>query len=334
MIRREFIKHTATSTVPLVLPWGSSYLNSNSEDPLTIGLVADAHQDIMHDAEQRLEKFVKETIRRNTDFNIQLGDFCFPIKENRSFFNIWSEYQGPKYHVLGNHDMDTSSKQETIDYWGMESSYYSFDQKGFHFVVLDANFLNLDGKYVDYEKANFYIDSAHRTWIHPEQIEWLAEDLARTSLPTVVFVHQGMAHDIWGIKNRTQVQLTFEKANEEAGFTKVVACFNGHNHVDGFRKINGIYYIEVNSLSYQWLGEKYQCTTRYPKEVYDMKPIMVNVAPFEDALFAMVTLSNDKIVIEGMKSRWIGPSPEELGLTPGFYSVPYTPVISDREFHI
>lgn len=330
MKRRDFLSKTSTALIPLVLPLDYIPSDKVMEDSLVIGVVADAHQDIMHDGEERLEKFVKTTIRRNTDFNIQLGDFCFPIKENKPFFNIWSQYQGPKYHVLGNHDMDTSSKLETIEYWGMESAYYSFDQKGYHFVVLDANFLNLGGKYVDYEYANFYIDDAHRTWVHPEQIEWLAEDLKNTTLPTVIFVHQGLAHDLWGIKNRTQIQRTLEKANEDAGFTKVIACLNGHNHVDACRKINGIYYIEINSLSYQWLGDKYQCVTRYPQEIYDLKPILANVAPFEDPLFAIVTLSSQNIRIEGVRSRWIGPSPGELGLPHGFYSIPYTPVISDR----
>ncbi|GJM29059.1 MAG: hypothetical protein DHS20C17_16940 [Cyclobacteriaceae bacterium] len=218
-----------------------------------------------------------------------------------------------------------------MDFWGMESTYYSFDQKGYHLVILDANFLNLDGKYVDYADANFYIDDAHRTWVHPEQIEWLAEDLRNTNLPTVIFTHQGLAHDLWGIKNRTQIQRTLERANQEAGFTKVIACFNGHNHVDACRKINNIYYVEINSLSYQWLGEKYQCTTRYTEEIYRLKPVLSNVAPCEDALYAIISLSNQGIIIEGVRSQWIGPSPQELGLPPGFYSVPFTPVISDRD---
>ena len=164
--------------------------------------------------------------------------------------------------MLGNHDMDKSVKAETMDYWGMESPYYSFDFGGYHFVVLDANFLYQEGKFVDYANANFYIDNAYRTWIHPEQIEWLKEDLEKTrSCIPIIFSHQGLAHDLWGVKNRRrQIQLTHGGSKpDRRDFTKVIACFNGHNHVDDVRKINGIYYVEVNSLSYQWLGQKYQC---------------------------------------------------------------------------
>ena len=62
-----------------------------------------------------MEKFIAFSQQEKTDFNIQLGDFCFPKKENKGFLDIWNTYKGPKYHVLGNHDMDTSSKQETIE---------------------------------------------------------------------------------------------------------------------------------------------------------------------------------------------------------------------------
>ena len=39
-----------------------------------------------------------------------------------------------------------------------------------------------------------------------------------------------------------------------------------------------------------------------------------------------------KLKIEGIRSQWIGPSPEELGLPKGFYSTPLTPEISDHIF--
>ena len=330
MKRRSFLAASGTAALSLVLPVAPT----GRSESITFGLVADAHQDIMHDAEPRLEAFVAAAKTRNTAFNIQLGDFCFPIRENQHFLSIWEQYQGPKYHVLGNHDMDKSTKAGTRDFWGMEANHYSFDAGGYHFVVLDANFLNLEGTFVDYANANFYIDSGHRTWIHPEQIEWLEGDLAATDLPTLVFSHQGLMHDIWGVKNRTAVQQKLEEANEKAGFTKVMACFNGHNHVDSHRCVNGIHYLEMNSLSYQWLGEKYQCFTRYSKDLYEKRPILSKVAPFEDPLFAFISLADGEIRIEGRQSKWLGPSPQELGLPRGFYATPFTPAISDRALSV
>lgn len=269
--RRSFLQTLGLAAPALVLPWQAlSTPHSLSEPTITtLGIIADTHQDIIHDAEQRLAAFMEEVAVGKPDFILQLGDFCEPKEKNRDFLRIWNQFEGPRFHVLGNHDMDSAGKEKTMDFWEMPGRFYSFDHAGFHFVVLDANYLYLDGKFVDYDTANFYIDGAHRTWIPPEQLEWLEADLRETSLSTVIFTHQGLANDAWGIKNRTQIQVLLERINKEAGFNKVIACINGHNHIDRVRTINGIHYIDINSASYQWLGEKYQCTTRYPKELYE-----------------------------------------------------------------
>lgn len=58
--------------------------------------------------------------------------------------------RGPKYHVIGNHDTDGDGRnrpngayaftpEETVEYWGIQERYYSFDLRGIHFVVLDGN---------------------------------------------------------------------------------------------------------------------------------------------------------------------------------------------------
>jgi hypothetical protein len=96
------------------------------------------------------------------------------LPQNKDFMGIWETFKGSKYHVLGNHDMDKNSKAEMVDYWEMPGSYYSWDYQGVHFVVLDANFLHKDGTYIDYERANFYVDDSYRTFIDPRQINGLS----------------------------------------------------------------------------------------------------------------------------------------------------------------
>lgn len=284
MKRRHFL------TTSIGLPLALSIPVAFSEEQISFGLIADPHKDLLHDVNDRMEKFITASKETSTDFNIQLGDFCFPKKGNKDFMRIWNTYKGPKYHVLGNHDMDVSSKEESMDFWEMPAKYYSFDIKGFHFLVLDANYINRDGTYTDYHKSNFYIDSSLRTWVNPAQLEWLKDDLAKTKKPTIVFSHQSLVHDLWGVKNRTLIQRIFEKSNA-AGTAQVIACFNGHNHIDTYRKINGIYYIDINSMSYQWLGAKYQASDRYKKEIYDQYPHLTKMAPYEDSLFALVSIS-------------------------------------------
>ena len=45
----------------------------------------------------------------------------------------------PRYNVIGNHEMDAEADLDTVlSILGMDSSYYSFDRGGYHFIVLNA----------------------------------------------------------------------------------------------------------------------------------------------------------------------------------------------------
>jgi len=119
MRRRKFINQLGIGTTAIFLPTTLlSFTSVNSmEDTsknLNFGIVTDVHKDLMPDANKRLETFVTESVRRNVDFIIQMGDFCMAENKNKDFLEIWEAYKGPKYHVLGNHDMDKQSKQATI----------------------------------------------------------------------------------------------------------------------------------------------------------------------------------------------------------------------------
>lgn len=330
MKRRKFINKIGTGSLLASLPFTSLSFKANAEckkntQTLRFGLVADVHKDLIPDANERLEEFIDKSISREVDIVIQLGDFCMGEDKNKDFMGIWETFKGPKYHVLGNHDMDRNSKQEMLDFWGMPKTYYSYDLKGVHFITLDANFLFQDGKYIDYHKANFYVDSALRTYIDDEQIEWFKADLAATKLPTIVLSHQSLWHHQWGVKNRLRIQEIME-----AEADKVICCFNGHNHIDFHRHLNGIDYIEINSMSYQWIGEKYTSLERFPKAQYERYPNLPHIAAYKDPLYAFVTVDPvGTLTVEGVRSQWIKPTPYELGMPEGQYGSVSSAVISD-----
>jgi len=341
--RRNFLYQISLATSTLTLPLAAASCGvskrmaaTNDTSSFTFGLIADPHADLIPDKNERLGKFMEKALSKEVDFIIQLGDFCFPKKENLDFLSIWQQYKGPKYHVLGNHDMDVSSKAVIMDFLEMPANYYSFDQQGVHFVVLDANYLFTDHQYLDYDTANFYVNDSLRTYINPEQIDWLKQDLAQTSLPTIIFSHQSLINPIWGIKNRMEVQQLLEKENERVGFQKVIACFNGHDHIDFYRELNGIHYIEVNSMSYQWLGEKYSSKDRYAAALYEQYPNLDKFAPYKDSLFTFIELdvSNGWLTIEGLQSEWLAPSPQDLGVPIQVYGARNSPEISGRMIQI
>ena len=59
--------------------------------------------------------------------------------------------EGPKYHVLGNHDFPVTTDQ-VVDILGMPNQYYDFKYKNWRFVVLDTNDLSLYANPVGSEK--------------------------------------------------------------------------------------------------------------------------------------------------------------------------------------
>lgn len=336
--RRQFLKQLQFGVGAVMLPLSvnsscrSTQLNVQSSSNLSFGIVADAHADLIPDKMLRLEKFIENAIEKDVDFIVQLGDFCFPKKENRDFLNLWNQFKKPKYHLLGNHDMDVSSKEVTMDFLEMPAKYYSFDEQGIHFVVLDPNYLYTDHKYLDYDSANFYVDDKLRTYVDPQQIEWLIHDLQQTNLHTIILSHQSLINSGWGIKNRLQIQDILERENKRSGFQKVVACFNGHDHIDFQRQINGIHYVELNSMSYQWLGEKYSNKSRYPAALYEEFKQLDKLGMYQDSLFAFVELNMTAgwVKIKGIQSDWVSPSPKELNIPDNVYGMQYSADISDR----
>ncbi len=324
--RRDFIKTLSMGGGALMLPHQLSSKDlDQGKQSLRFGICADLHKDIMHDADARLQAFINASLERDLDFIIQLGDFCRPYDYNLDLMSIWNSYPGKRYHVIGNHDMDGGfTREQVVKYWDAIGTYYSFDCKGFHFIVLDGND----------EDSSPDRSSGYARFIGEEQLEWLEEDLDKTKLPTFVFCHQGLDNDLGGIYNATKSRLVLERANERAGINKVKVVFSGHHHQDYHNVINGIHYIQINSMSYQWLGEKYQYI-RYGKEVDKGHPWIKYTAPYKDPIWAFAEItSHGTFRLDGMSTEFVGPSPEKLGMNKYEYGFPNLPQISDRKIRL
>lgn len=330
MKRRDFLQKAGMGVSMLTLPISQlSFMPNNlnqKKEKLTFGIVADVHHGMMPDTHSRLEKFIAEAINKDVDFIIQLGDFCHKEEKSKSFLETWRTFKKTKYHVLGNHDMDLTSKANIMDFWEMPKSYYSFDIKGIRFLVLDANFLYQEGEFIDYNTGNFYVDNGLRTYINNEQIEWFTAELEASDLPTIIVSHQSLWHYQAGVKNRLAVQKQMEKHQQ-----KIICCLNGHNHIDFHHRQNGINYLEINSMSYQWIGDK-QNAKRFPQELLKDYKWLNHLAPYEDPLYAFANINpNGTMQINGVKSQWMSPSPDEAGTPRQVFGNEYSPVISDYE---
>jgi len=124
------------------------------------------------------------------------------------------------------------------------ANYYSFDRRGLHFIVLDANYRG-DG--VDYDSGNFQWTDAN---VPPAELNWLKRDLASTRKPSIVFIHQQLdgagAHYV---KNAADVRRILQKHGN------VLAVFQGHNHAGHYSLIEGIHYYTLRAMV-EGTGEK------------------------------------------------------------------------------
>ena len=188
---------------------------------------------------------------QKVDFLVELGDFKDqnnPAVEKmtltylRTVEKVFQNFKGPTYHVLGNHDMDSISKEQFLT--NVENtciapskSYYSFDFNGVHFVILDANY-RTDG--TDYNHGNFDWTDAN---IPSAEINWLRQDLAAAHRPTIVFIHQLL--DGTGpvyVNNAADIR----KILEQSG--KVTAVFQGHHHSGSYSYIEEIHYYTLKAM--------------------------------------------------------------------------------------
>lgn len=319
MNRKEFLTKTGLASGALLFPHYPELKPPYKK--VRFGVIADLHQDIMHDGPERLSAFIEEMNARVPDFIIQLGDFCVPKKENLPLMDIWARFKGPNYHVIGNHDTDGGyNRDQVVAFWKAKAKYYSFDVNGFHFVVLDGNEHN------ESESRS----PGYARFISRAQLEWLKNDLANTALSTIVCCHQGLDNDAGGLENGTLLRYTLEQANQ-GNRKKVILVLTGHHHQDYYNHINGIHYVQINSASYQWLGDKYK-EIRYSEVVDKTHPNIKYTVPYKDPLWALIEVDeNGTINIKGKRSVFVGPSPEKLGVDMIDYIYPIVPFISDRK---
>ncbi len=300
------------------------FSHAQNYNKIKIGMCSDVHLPTMHDSEYRINTFIDSMKIAKPDFIIELGDFGTPAEKYAYLFDIWDSFPGEKYHVIGNHEMDGGfSRQQAVQYRKMENSYYSFDKNQFHFIVLDGN---------DPIDEN---SKGYKQFVGTKQADWLKEDLRKSKYPVVIFSHQGLVNysggedDEYGLENAVQIREILESHNKENSKTKVIACFNGHTHFDYAENINKIWYITINSMSYQWMGEEYT-HIRYCTEVDKNFRWIKYTAPHKEPLYTIVEISTEGTIrIDGKQTEWEGPSPWEVGY-PEFLKKYVRPAISKR----
>ncbi len=257
--RRQFLQRMGIGAAAISmsgLPLTAAEPGGKNDTSLTFGLITDVHygdsdtRGSRHyrDSLKKLAAAVEEFRRQEVAFVAELGDLinAGPSKETEleyleTVYGVLKPLDVPKHFVLGNHCVDTLTKAEFLKGCGRDRSptYYSFDVKGYHFVVLDADFLE-DG--TSYAAGNFQWTD---TWIPKEEQDWLQGDLAKSKgRPTIVFIHQNLhdEKDVHGVKNAPEVRKILEASGD------VIAVFQGHMHSGGLVTVGGIPYCTLRAM--------------------------------------------------------------------------------------
>lgn len=254
--------------------------SANNVEPLRSKGFSFVHLTDMHVKRKRLghegyEACVNHVNRyfNHAEFALMGGDLAFDgnYTDKAEFADQIELYKAvsdklkmPYYNAIGNHDVlgwhsrrKVSSddpdlgKKLIMQKLGMSASYYSFNHKGWHFVVMDSIF-PVEAQHGPGYKAAF----------GDTQLEWLRFDLGKNhEMPTVIVTHIAAFCHITQMngdpKSNALGHMVVEdtvKFRQIIERHKVKAVLQGHSHVPEDYNYNGIWYITSQSVSAAWWG--------------------------------------------------------------------------------
>jgi predicted phosphodiesterase len=175
------------------------------------------------------------------DFAVHLGDITDfgELGEFNSAGRILGRLRCPLYPVVGNHDNFTSdNKQNWKDFAGRESTNYSFDHLGFHFIAVDCT-------PDPYDPADIECGIGLRDWVE-------ADLAAHAGQPTLILSHYNMWQRGWNAMfDTTEHYIEYDgmpelrQVLERAG--NVAAVLNGHVHANRVEVHGGIHYVDIGA---------------------------------------------------------------------------------------
>lgn len=238
------------------------------EKSFEFSFLTDIHLKPEMNAPRGFQMAIDKVNQLNPDFVITGGDNVFDVMRGNqqradSLFTLYKNmvkgFSMPVYHAIGNHDLfaiyeESPEKEDHPDYkYGMferyfGKTYYSFDHKGWHFIILNSLDVTEDQKY--------------RGHFHEEQLVWLKSDLEKTGslTPIVVVSHipvlsvRGQVTGSGGpmIDNVAEVFKMLENHN-------LKLILQGHIHWKEYGCVSDrIYYITGGSIAGNgWKGRRH-----------------------------------------------------------------------------
>ncbi|MEJ5251023.1 MAG: metallophosphoesterase [Chthonomonadetes bacterium] len=180
------------------------------------------------------------------------------VLQFRLLQNAFEHLPLPVYHAIGNHDIYGWSEQPPRSepgygkemfkqFTGKDTTYFSFDQAHWHFIVLDNIHL---------------LEPPHwRAEVDEAQLEWLRRDLMKTgkARPVVLIAHAPLFSIFpqfhWGTTQAPSEQIMTRNAKELRELFKdynVKAVLQGHTHIVEECTYTDTKYVSCGAVSGEW----------------------------------------------------------------------------------
>ena len=239
---------------------------------LRIAHITDVHIRPEENAPDRFRKCLEEIKKHQPDFFLNGGDSILAADYNdiarervTELWNVWHEttktIAGFEMHsCLGNHDMWWAApnkqdamygKDHVVKQLGIPNRYYSFDKKGWHFVILDSNNNNAGS-------------------LDDEQRRWLEKDLRSipTGTPVICLSHYPILAVCTHVEGGNHTDSKYISDLLYQHKDKKITCFSGHMHLLDNAVYNGVNYFCNGSMSGYWWGsgDEYSAGKNYYKQ--------------------------------------------------------------------
>jgi len=258
MERRDFLQGSLALGFGGVITKVNITEDEKQKPVLTIAHITDVHIKASDNIPKRAAGYLKKALSAHeVDFILNGGDAIFDASYEdvtremvTKQWAVWDEFiSGTNlevYSCIGNHDPWWKAPSESDEMYGlnyaakrlkMPHRYYSFDKKGWHFIILDGN-----------QKG---------TRLDVQQMDWLKNDLAKLqpNTPVLIMSHYPILSSTCAWSGGQHGDYKELKSLFFQHRDKVKVCLSGHQHLADEVSYNGISYFCNGSLSGFWWGE-------------------------------------------------------------------------------
>jgi Icc protein len=246
--RRQFMQTSglAVAGMPFLSLSPQKTREDSNDDSFEFSFLTDIHIKPEMNAPLGFQMAIDKVNELKPDFVITGGDLVYDVMRgdyarSEMLFDLYKtmsqKFEMPVYNCIGNHDLfaiypESPEGADHPDYkYGMweryfGKTYYSFDHKGWHFIILNSLDVTEDQRY----KGEF----------HAEQLAWLADDVKHTDpkTPIIIITHIPVLSSRWqltgqqeGVGNAKEIFRLLENHN-------IKLILQGHIHWKEYGMVN------------------------------------------------------------------------------------------------